>query len=84
MSEIFYAAGKEQKNGSTFAYAGEYLKGKMFFKIVAIECRICNIKTVITSKLKKKTIKLSKLQMQVSNMILLKLVAIKNGVPAKL
>lgn len=54
MSEIFYAAGKEQKNGSTFAYAGEYLKGKMFFKIVAIECRICNIKTVITSKLKKK------------------------------
>lgn len=53
MSEIFYAAGKEQKNGSTFAYAGEYLKGKMFFKIVAIECRICNIKTVITSKLKK-------------------------------
>lgn len=35
MSEMFYVARKEQKNRSTFAYSGEYLKTKKkLFKIV--------------------------------------------------
>lgn len=29
---MFYAARKEQKNRSTFAYSGEYLKGKNAFQ----------------------------------------------------
>lgn len=36
MSEVFYAARREQKNRSTFACLGEYLKEKIIFKIVTV------------------------------------------------